>query len=83
MVLTESALEFCSLCFPTFPYALGYVVFSLTTDTLLYFSGIGTLRSPCVFNQVTRTECTSITLRDQYRLLDWRYSRILACARLL
>ncbi len=41
-VLTESALDIRFLSFPMFQRAPLYIVFSLTTNALLHFSGIGT-----------------------------------------
>lgn len=40
------------------------------------------VKNPCVFIEVSRASCISITLRDKYRLLDWQYSGIFACAEL-
>ncbi len=79
--LVESAWSTVPL-FPHVPVCPTVRCFSLTTDALLHFSGIGTLSSPCVFQEVSRTSCISITLRDRNRFLDWRYSRIFTGAEL-
>ena len=52
---------------------------SFTTNPLLHFSGIGTRLSPCVFEEVVRASCTSITLRDKCGLA---ILTTFACARL-
>jgi len=81
-VLTESVLDFRFLSFPTFPYALGYVVLVLRLTHCCTFLVSALCKSPCVFQEVSRASCINITLRDKNRFLDWRYSRIFARAEL-